>query len=58
MELVESLMSKKLCPICKKNAVAEHMPFCSARCKTIDLGAWADESYRIPIPEDQSEEDV
>jgi uncharacterized protein len=22
-------------------------PFCSANCKTIDLGAWASESYRI-----------
>jgi uncharacterized protein len=23
-------------------------PFCSERCKMIDLGAWADESYRLP----------
>lgn len=23
-------------------------PFCSERCKLIDLGSWADESYRIP----------
>jgi endogenous inhibitor of DNA gyrase (YacG/DUF329 family) len=23
-------------------------PFCSARCKLIDLGQWADESYKIP----------
>ena len=23
-------------------------PFCSARCKQIDLGAWASESYRVP----------
>ncbi|HZQ61902.1 MAG TPA: DNA gyrase inhibitor YacG [Casimicrobiaceae bacterium] len=23
-------------------------PFCSQRCKMIDLGAWASESYRIP----------
>jgi endogenous inhibitor of DNA gyrase (YacG/DUF329 family) len=22
-------------------------PFCSGRCKTIDLGAWASESYRV-----------
>jgi endogenous inhibitor of DNA gyrase (YacG/DUF329 family) len=25
-------------------------PFCSERCKLIDLGAWADESYKIPTP--------
>jgi endogenous inhibitor of DNA gyrase (YacG/DUF329 family) len=27
-------------------------PFCSERCKMIDLGAWATESYRIPIQEE------
>ncbi|HEX2651638.1 MAG TPA: DNA gyrase inhibitor YacG [Burkholderiales bacterium] len=25
-------------------------PFCSERCKTIDLGAWASESYRVAGP--------
>ncbi|MCS6809661.1 MAG: DNA gyrase inhibitor YacG [Tepidimonas sp.] len=25
-------------------------PFCSARCKQLDLGAWASESYRVPDP--------
>jgi endogenous inhibitor of DNA gyrase (YacG/DUF329 family) len=25
-------------------------PFCSERCKMIDLGAWASEDYRIPAP--------
>lgn len=24
-------------------------PFCSARCKQIDLGEWASESYRVPV---------
>lgn len=24
-------------------------PFCSERCRMIDLGQWADESYRIPV---------
>jgi len=35
-----------------------YRPFCSERCKMIDLGQWATESYRIPTPEaepDQSE---
>ena len=26
-------------------------PFCSERCKLIDLGAWASESYRVPVQE-------
>jgi endogenous inhibitor of DNA gyrase (YacG/DUF329 family) len=26
-------------------------PFCSERCKLIDLGAWASERYRVPTPE-------
>jgi uncharacterized protein len=26
-------------------------PFCSERCKMIDLGAWATESYRVPAEE-------
>ena len=31
-------------------------PFCSERCRTIDLGAWATESYRIPVPDTQADE--
>jgi hypothetical protein len=31
-------------------------PFCSERCKLIDLGAWATESYRVPA-EDQNTPD-
>ena len=45
-----------VCPICKKPAKerAENVafPFCAPRCKMIDLGAWATESYRIPVEED------
>jgi len=39
------------CPICGKPMVARHRPFCSARCRTIDLGRWLDDSYRIPTGE-------
>lgn len=27
-------------------------PFCSERCRQTDLGAWASESYRIPLREE------
>ena len=30
-------------------------PFCSERCKQIDLGCWATDSYRIPVQEDTGE---
>ncbi len=39
------------CPQCRKKVAWSeknpYRPFCSERCKLIDLGAWADESHRI-----------
>ena len=32
-------------------------PFCSERCKLIDLGAWATESYRMPAEEQDPQQD-
>jgi endogenous inhibitor of DNA gyrase (YacG/DUF329 family) len=32
-------------------------PFCSERCKLIDLGAWASEAYRIPLAESPESDD-
>lgn len=32
-------------------------PFCSERCKMIDLGAWASESYRVPAEEQEAADD-
>jgi endogenous inhibitor of DNA gyrase (YacG/DUF329 family) len=31
-------------------------PFCSERCKSIDLGGWASEAYRIPAEDDEEGE--
>ncbi len=49
------------CPHCKAEVTWDnnpHRPFCSERCQLIDLGAWADERYRIPggILEDESDQ--
>jgi endogenous inhibitor of DNA gyrase (YacG/DUF329 family) len=44
-------ITKVICPICKKEAQWEDnpfRPFCSERCRLIDLGKWASEDYRIP----------
>lgn len=39
------------CPTCLKSQTWDiknpHRPFCSERCKLIDLGEWADESRKI-----------
>ena len=40
------------CPQCGNDAEFSlqnpYRPFCSERCKLIDLGDWAEEKYRIP----------
>jgi endogenous inhibitor of DNA gyrase (YacG/DUF329 family) len=51
---------KLRCPICKKvvkNTDAE-FPFCSDRCRTIDLGKWASGAYVIPSSETEAEEAI
>jgi endogenous inhibitor of DNA gyrase (YacG/DUF329 family) len=44
------------CPICKKDVAFDdpEMPFCSERCRLIDLGNWATEKYVISTPADIS----
>jgi len=43
------------CPTCKRPALFSPenpwRPFCSERCRSVDLGAWASEGYRVPAPE-------
>jgi uncharacterized protein len=49
------------CPQCAKavdwTVENRFRPFCSERCKLIDLGAWASESYRAPVTENPTEPD-
>lgn len=44
------------CPTCGKPVPwvpeSRYRPFCSERCKQIDLGAWAAEQYTIPVVDD------
>ena len=35
-----------------------YRPFCSERCKLIDLGQWASEAYRIPELEKKEEDEI
>jgi len=43
---------KLQCPICRKpiRIKDEEFPFCSQRCRTIDLGKWASGAYVIASP--------
>jgi endogenous inhibitor of DNA gyrase (YacG/DUF329 family) len=51
-----------LCPICGRPAAARAenpaIPFCSARCKQIDLGKWLGEGYRVSVPFDPEADDA
>ena len=50
----EVLMVK--CPTCQKKVAwlpeNTSRPFCSERCKLIDLGAWAQEDYKVEAKEE------
>ncbi len=52
--------SKKIpvvaCPQCGaeviwNSGISPYRPFCSERCKLIDLGQWSSETYRVPVEE-------
>jgi len=49
---------KVRCPICKKavKTTDTDFPFCSQRCRTIDLGKWASGDYVISSPVKDTEE--
>jgi endogenous inhibitor of DNA gyrase (YacG/DUF329 family) len=49
--MAANMLKNIKCPTCRKLAPWEgnpFRPFCSERCKMIDLGAWAGEEFRIP----------
>lgn len=49
------------CPICKKETEWDgnpFRPFCSERCRLIDLGAWSSGDYRVPGEDLPGEEEA
>ena len=54
-------MKQVPCPRCGAPALFapenKWRPFCSERCRLIDLGKWATESYRVPANDDQPDPD-
>lgn len=55
-------MTALRCPICDKpvepRPTNRFFPFCSGRCRLVDLGKWLGEEYRIPAPPDEREDVV
>ncbi len=49
-----------LCPICNRPVAPRQenraFPFCSARCRQVDLGKWLNEDYRVPVTDDSDED--
>jgi endogenous inhibitor of DNA gyrase (YacG/DUF329 family) len=64
--LDEKIMTgPRRCPICKRSvptdaASSPFRPFCSERCKLVDLGSWLSGTYRIsrPISEEELDQGV
>lgn len=55
-------MNKKIkCPYCKKSFIYQNSlfrPFCSEKCKMIDLGKWLNEDYTIPSDDSNEKESL
>jgi hypothetical protein len=54
MDTSEKKPQRKIkCPQCGLSTIYSsenpHRPFCSERCRIMDLGQWADGTYRIPV---------
>ena len=54
-------MKQVPCPRCGRPAAFapenKWRPFCSERCRTIDLGNWGNERYRVPAEDKPGEEE-
>jgi endogenous inhibitor of DNA gyrase (YacG/DUF329 family) len=57
-----SAVPRVACPKCGASVAwlpeNQFRPFCSERCKMADLGAWANEEYRVPVPPDEPDDSL
>ena len=49
---IEGLRRPRPCPICDQPSSKGNYPFCSQRCKDVDLSRWLSGSYAIPAVEE------
>ncbi len=47
---------EKPCAICGKPQSVNSKPFCSERCRDVDLNRWLSGSYAIPVRDDEDED--
>lgn len=57
--MTEAIPLRKVvpCPECGKPSSREDYPFCSDRCRNLDLSRWLKGSYAIPVADDESNAD-
>jgi endogenous inhibitor of DNA gyrase (YacG/DUF329 family) len=48
--------ARRVCPTCGKPSDPNFRPFCSARCRDVDLHRWLSGRYAIPVAEDEDED--
>lgn len=54
---VTPLRPKRACPECGRPSERATYPFCSPRCKAIDLNRWLSGGYAIPVREEEEDGD-
>ncbi|MBS9719403.1 DNA gyrase inhibitor YacG [Tianweitania sp. BSSL-BM11] len=54
--IVTPLRPKRPCPECGRPSQRATFPFCSPRCKDIDLNRWLSGAYAIPVRDDEEDE--
>ncbi|SMC87559.1 DNA gyrase inhibitor YacG [Rhizobium sp. RU36D] len=54
---IEPLRKTRPCPECNRPSTRENYPFCSDRCRNLDLSRWLKGSYAIPVADDESSAD-
>lgn len=54
---VAPLRKARPCPECGRPSTRESYPFCSERCRNLDLSRWLSGSYAIPVAEDETTAD-
>jgi uncharacterized protein len=50
---VAPLRPKRPCPECGRPSSRDTYPFCSTRCKHVDLNRWLSGSYAIPVRDEE-----
>ncbi|OQM73639.1 DNA gyrase inhibitor YacG [Manganibacter manganicus] len=55
---VTPLRPKRPCPECGRPSARQTYPFCSPRCKALDLNRWLKGAYAIPVREDEEDDET